>query len=77
VSVQLSTGPSRSVEPGSDPQDVIAPTRQLARAVLANFRQVAGDREVFVHPIVARLVDPKWLKKVGAEPTRDPGQTIN
>jgi cytolysin-activating lysine-acyltransferase len=57
--------------------DVIAPTRQLATAVLAHFRQVAGDRKVFIHPMIARLVDPKLLKKVGPEPSGGPGQSIN
>jgi len=57
--------------------DVIAPTRQLATAVLAQFRHVVGERKVVIHPRIARLVDPKLLKKVGAEPTRKPGQTIN
>jgi hemolysin-activating ACP:hemolysin acyltransferase len=57
--------------------DVIAPTRQLATAVLAHFRQVVGDRNVFIHPMIGRLVDPKLLKKVGAEPSAGSGQTIN
>jgi hemolysin-activating ACP:hemolysin acyltransferase len=57
--------------------DVIAPTRQLATAVLAHFRQLAGDRKVFIHPMIARLVDPKLLKQLGAEPSPGSSQTIN
>lgn len=38
--------------------DLIAPNRQLATAVLANFKQIAGDRPIAIHPIVARSVDP-------------------
>jgi hemolysin-activating ACP:hemolysin acyltransferase len=44
--------------------DLIAPNRQLATAVLANFRQVAGDRPVAIHPIVARSVDPEVLERM-------------
>lgn len=44
--------------------DVIAPNRKLATAVLANFRQVAGDRQVKIHPIVARSVDPAIIDKM-------------
>jgi cytolysin-activating lysine-acyltransferase len=57
--------------------DLIAPTRQLAAAVLAHFRQVAGDRKVFIHPMIARLVDAKLLKQLGVEPSPGPGLTIN
>jgi len=34
--------------------------------VLANFRQLSGDREVRIHPLVARLVDGEILKKLRA-----------
>ena len=44
--------------------DVIAPTRKLATSVLANFQQVAGDKSVSVHPIVARSVEPELLEKM-------------
>lgn len=44
--------------------DLIAPSRQLATAVLANFKQIAGDKPVAVHPIVARSVDPNVLEKM-------------
>ena len=46
--------------------DVIAGDRKAATAVLANFRQVAGERPVKIHPIVARLIDPDVLKKLKA-----------
>ncbi len=50
--------------------DVIAGDRKQATAVLANFRQLSGERAVKVHPIVARSVDPAVLEKMrvrGAE----------
>lgn len=48
--------------------DVIAPNRKLATAVLANFKQVAKDKPVKIHPIVARSVDPEVLEKMRAKP---------
>ncbi|MEP6275656.1 hypothetical protein [Hyphomonas sp.] len=47
--------------------DLIAPNRQLATAVLANFKQIAGDKAVSIHPIVARSVDPDVLQKMRAK----------
>lgn len=44
--------------------DVVATDRKLATAVLANFSQVAGDRAVDIHPIVARSVEPALLEKL-------------
>lgn len=44
--------------------DVIAPDRKAATAVLANFRQISGDRDVKIHPVVAREVDPDVLEKM-------------
>lgn len=44
--------------------DLIAPNRQLATAVLANFRQIAGEKPVSIHPIVARSVDKDVLEKM-------------
>ncbi|MEO8374599.1 MAG: toxin-activating lysine-acyltransferase [Sphingomonas bacterium] len=44
--------------------DVIAGDRKQATAVLANFRQLSGERPVKVHPIVARSVDPGVLEKM-------------
>ncbi|MEL7189772.1 MAG: toxin-activating lysine-acyltransferase [Pseudomonadota bacterium] len=44
--------------------DLIAPNRQLATAVLANFKQIAGDKPIAIHPIVARSVDPEVLEKM-------------
>lgn len=47
--------------------DIVAADRKLATAVLANFRQVAGDRPVNIHPIVSRSVEPELLKKLKME----------
>lgn len=44
--------------------DVVATDRKLATAVLANFRQVSGDRPISIHPIVARSVDAALLEKL-------------
>lgn len=47
--------------------DVIAPSRQMASSVLANFKQVVkAGGEVHIHPMVARMVDPELLTKMGA-----------
>jgi hemolysin-activating ACP:hemolysin acyltransferase len=46
--------------------DVIAGDRKAATAVLANFRQLSGERDVKIHPIVARLVDKEILGKMKA-----------
>ena len=42
--------------------DLIAPNQKLATAVLTNFKQIAGDKPISVHPIVARSVDPDVLE---------------
>lgn len=47
---------------------MISPTRELATAVLANFRQVAKDSPVHVHPIVSRSADSDILEKMKAAP---------
>lgn len=44
--------------------DVIAADRQQATSVLANFRQVVGDKQIKIHPMVARLIDPAVLEKL-------------
>lgn len=51
--------------------DVVAPSQKLASSVLANFRKVVKQGEVHIHPLVARMVEPTLLAKMGAttEPT--------
>ena len=49
--------------------DVIAPNQKSATAVLANFKQVAKEGELRVHPLVARLVDAELLKQMARRPT--------
>jgi len=44
--------------------DVIAADRQAATTVLANFRQLAGEKQIKIHPIVGRLIDPAVLEKL-------------
>lgn len=52
--------------------DVIAPTRELATMVLANFHQVAKRGDIKIHPMVAHLVDRDVLGKLTAGPTSAP-----
>lgn len=54
--------------------DVIAPTRKLAAAVLANFRQVVKGTELRIHPGVAGIVGEETLKKLGANSIRPEGE---
>ena len=35
-----------------------------ATTVLANFRQLAGEKQIRIHPIVGRLIDPAVLEKL-------------
>ena len=46
---------------------MIAPDRKSAAAVIANFRQVAGERELRLHPLIPRLVDVDALERMGAK----------
>lgn len=48
--------------------DIIAPNKKLTTAVISNFRQIAKQGDLRMHPLVARLVDPETLKKMGARP---------
>ena len=48
--------------------DVIAADRSQATRVLANFRQLSGERPVKIHPIVARSVDPALLERMRVRP---------
>ena len=44
--------------------DVIAGDARAATAVLANFRQLAGQRMVKIHPMVGRLIEPEVLERL-------------
>ncbi len=44
--------------------DVVAADRKQATSVLANFRQLAGERTVRIHPMVGRMIDPAVLEKI-------------
>ena len=46
--------------------DVIAVDRKAATAVLANFRQLSGERAVRIHPLVGRMIDQDVLAKLKA-----------
>ena len=56
--------------------DVIAPSQKMATAVLANFKQVAKDKLVHVHPIASQLVDPAVLEKMRVKPAEEPHQQV-
>jgi cytolysin-activating lysine-acyltransferase len=60
--------------------DVIAGDRQQATSVLANFRQLVGDKPIKIHPMVARLIDPAVLEKLklasAAEPSNAAAATM-
>ena len=44
--------------------DVVAADRKQATSVLANFRQLAGERPIKIAPTVARLIDPEVLERI-------------
>lgn len=54
--------------------DVIAPTQKLGTAVLVNFRQVAKQDQIRIHPLVVRMVDPVILKAMGTNPSDAKGK---
>lgn len=49
--------------------DVIAPDAKTTAAVIANFRQLAKEGGLKLHPLVTRLVDRETLAKMGATRT--------
>lgn len=63
--------------------DVIAPTQQMATAVLASFNKVAKQDQIRIHPVVSRLVDREVLQKLSGankEPeaaTAEGSETLN
>ena len=52
--------------------DVVAADRKQATSVLANFRQLAGQRPVRIHPMVARLIEPEVLEKLRGRAQKAP-----
>ncbi|MGB3165488.1 MAG: toxin-activating lysine-acyltransferase [Alteraurantiacibacter sp.] len=61
--------------------DVVAPTQEATVSVLANFRQVAKDGALKLHPLITRLLPAETLEKLGASKLADsqpaPEDTIN
>ena len=53
--------------------DVIASDQDTIVRVIANFKQVAKNGPLKLHPLVTRLVDEETLKKMGAEKYRPQG----
>lgn len=45
--------------------DLVAPSPQLATAVIANFKQVVKDGELRIHPLMSSLLDGETLRKMG------------
>ena len=54
--------------------DLVAPSPQLATAVIANFKQVIKEGELRIHPLVSSLLDAETLKKMGVATA--PGRTV-
>jgi cytolysin-activating lysine-acyltransferase len=52
--------------------DVIAADRAQATSVLANFRQLVGEKPIKIHPMVARLIDPAVLEKLKGAAMAEP-----
>ncbi len=52
--------------------DVIAPNSKATARVIANFRQVAKEGDLRLHPVVTKLLDPDVLKKMGAQKVEAP-----
>lgn len=46
--------------------DVIAPNQRLVASVIGNFKQVVKEGDLHIHPMIANLVDPDVLRKMGA-----------
>jgi len=46
--------------------EVIAPDRAATGKVIANFKQVIKEGELRLHPMVAALVDPGMMERMGA-----------
>ena len=42
----------------------LAGKARAATTVLANFRQLAGERVVKIHPLVGRLIEPEALERL-------------
>lgn len=53
---------------------VIAPDAKATARVIANFAQVVKEGSLKLHPLIARLVDPETLKKMGAAPMGRAGE---
>ena len=58
--------------------DVIAADQKGAVVVLANFKQVAKQGTLRLHPIISRLIEPEILEKLGARgaDTNIPERTV-
>jgi hemolysin-activating ACP:hemolysin acyltransferase len=64
--------------------DVIAPDQRGVASVIANFRQVAKDGPLKLHPLITRLFDDETLAKMGAQKSASsivedtqPSETVN
>jgi len=51
--------------------DVVAPDRATIASVIGNFRKVAKQGELRLHPLISRLVDAETLEKMGARKSPD------
>ena len=51
--------------------DVIAQDQKTIASVIANFRKVAAEGDLRLHPLISRMVDPETLQKMGARKAPD------
>lgn len=51
--------------------DVVAQDQKTIASVIANFRKVAAEGDLRLHPLISRMVDPETLQKMGARKASD------
>ena len=51
--------------------DVVAQDPKTIASVIANFRKVAKDGDLRLHPLISRMVDAETLQKMGARKASD------
>lgn len=57
--------------------DVIAPDEKAATNVVANFKQIIGNGNLRLHPIIGRLINADALRNMGAEKVPAPSGINN
>jgi hemolysin-activating ACP:hemolysin acyltransferase len=57
------------------PEDWMSGQINWLFGVIANFKQVIKEGDLRLHPLIARLVEPEMLEKMGAAP-RDAAEPV-